>query len=87
MARRFRGVRGLRGALGDVKELRHERDRLHVRLEDPSPLDRGELDALMADKLSFTGAAGDQVASLVSSIEQIAKQHPQAAAYAPGSIL
>lgn len=41
----------------------------------------------MADKLSFTGAAGDQVAALVSRIEEIAKQHPEAAAYAPGSIL
>lgn len=41
----------------------------------------------MADKLSFTGAAGDQIAALVSRIEEIIKQHPQAAAYAPGSIL
>ncbi len=41
----------------------------------------------MADKLSFTGAAGDQVTSLVARIEEIAKQHPEAAGYAPGSIL
>ncbi len=51
------------------------------------PLDRAQLDALMADKLSFTGAAGDQVAVVVSRIETIAKQHPEAAGYAPGSIL
>lgn len=51
------------------------------------PLDKAQLDALMADKLSFTGAAADQVASVVARIEGIAKQHPQAAAYTPGSIL
>lgn len=41
----------------------------------------------MADKLSFTGAAADQVASVVSRIEEILKQHPEAAVYAPGAIL
>lgn len=51
------------------------------------PLDRAQLDALMADKLSFTGAAGDQVTALISRIEEITKQHPEAAAYTPGSIL
>ena len=40
------------------------------------PLDKAQLDALMADKLSFTGAAADQVASVVARIEEIAKQHP-----------
>ncbi|KUJ70424.1 adenylosuccinate lyase [Streptomyces albus subsp. albus] len=51
------------------------------------PLDRAELDALMADKLSFTGAAADQVQAVVARIEEIAKQHPEAAAYRPGAIL
>ncbi|GFE12426.1 adenylosuccinate lyase [Streptomyces glebosus] len=51
------------------------------------PLDKAQLDALMADKLSFTGAAADQVAAVVARIEEIAKQHPEAAAYTPGSIL
>lgn len=41
----------------------------------------------MADKLSFTGAAADQVAVVVGRIEEIAKQHPAAAAYTPGAIL
>lgn len=51
------------------------------------PLDRGQLDALMADRLSFTGAAADQVATVAARIEEIAKRHPEAAAYTPGSIL
>lgn len=51
------------------------------------PLDRAGLDALMADKLSFTGAAADQAGVVVSRIEEIVKQHPEAAAYAPGAIL
>ncbi|MCT2593959.1 adenylosuccinate lyase [Streptomyces sp. N2-109] len=51
------------------------------------PLDRGQLDALMADRLSFTGAAADQVAAVAARIEEVAKRHPEAAAYTPGSIL
>ncbi|MGX1971451.1 adenylosuccinate lyase [Streptomyces kronopolitis] len=51
------------------------------------PLDKTQLDGLMADKLSFTGAAAGQVASVVARIEEITKQHPQAAAYTPGAIL
>jgi len=51
------------------------------------PLDREQLAALMADKLSFTGAAADQVGVLVGRIEEIVKQHPEAAGYTPGAIL
>lgn len=72
-----------------MREQGAERNELLDKLaaDERIPLDRAELDALMADKLSFTGAAGDQVTALVSRIEEITKQHPQAAAYAPGSIL
>ncbi|EST22657.1 adenylosuccinate lyase [Streptomycetaceae bacterium MP113-05] len=55
--------------------------------DDRIPLDRAALDALMADRLSFTGAAGHQVAGIAARIEEIVKQHPEAAAYTPGSIL
>jgi adenylosuccinate lyase len=55
--------------------------------DDRIPLDGSQLDALMADRLSFTGAAADQVAAVVARIEEITKRHPEAAAYAPGSIL
>jgi adenylosuccinate lyase len=66
-----------------------ERNELLDRLsaDDRIPLDRAGLDALMADRLSFTGAAGEQVAAVVARIEEVAKRHPEAAAYAPGSIL
>ncbi|RBM17511.1 adenylosuccinate lyase [Streptomyces sp. PT12] len=51
------------------------------------PLDRPGLDALMADRLSFTGAAESQVAAVIARIEEVVKSHPEAAAYAPGAIL
>ena len=41
----------------------------------------------MADKLSFTGAAADQVGVVVGRIEEIEKQRPEAAGYTPGAIL
>jgi adenylosuccinate lyase len=50
-------------------------------------LDRAALDALVADPIEFTGAARAQVASVVERIEVIAARHPEAATYAPGSIL
>lgn len=51
------------------------------------PLDRAALDRLLADRLSFTGAAAEQVATVVAQIEEIAAQHPKAAAYTPPPIL
>ncbi|MCU0283494.1 MAG: adenylosuccinate lyase [Candidatus Nanopelagicales bacterium] len=50
-------------------------------------LDRAALDALVAEPITFTGAARAQVASVVQRIEVIAAQHPDAAAYGPGAIL
>ncbi|MEV6247422.1 MULTISPECIES: adenylosuccinate lyase [Streptomyces] len=72
-----------------MREQGAERNELLDKLaaDERIPLDRAQLDELMADKLSFTGAAADQVASVVSRIEEILKQHPEAAAYAPGAIL
>ncbi|GII51864.1 adenylosuccinate lyase [Planotetraspora thailandica] len=51
------------------------------------PLGRDQLDALLADRISFTGAAPDQVAQITDDIARIAAAHPGAAAYAPGAIL
>ncbi len=51
------------------------------------PLDRAALDAALADKASFTGAAGDQVDRVVAAVQELAGAHPAAAAYVPGSIL
>ncbi|WP_019144501.1 adenylosuccinate lyase [Aeromicrobium massiliense] len=46
-----------------------------------------DLRSLVAEPLSFTGAAVSQVAQVVAQVEQWATRHPQAAAYAPGAIL
>ena len=51
------------------------------------PLDRAQLDALLADKLSFTGAASSQVAEVVRRVEAVAATYPEAAKYTPGAIL
>jgi adenylosuccinate lyase len=76
------------GALA-MREQGAERNELldSLAADERIPLDLAELEALMADKLSFTGAAADQVGTVVGRIEEIVKQHPEAAAYAPGSIL
>ncbi|WP_460365017.1 adenylosuccinate lyase [Actinocorallia lasiicapitis] len=55
--------------------------------DDRLPLDRAALDALMADRLSFTGAAAAQVATVVAHIDTLTKRYPSAAAYTPGAIL
>ncbi|GGV56203.1 adenylosuccinate lyase [Streptomyces longisporoflavus] len=72
-----------------MREQGAERNELLDKLAADSriPLERAELDELMADKLSFTGAAGDQVSAVVAQIEAVLKEHPEAASYAPGAIL
>ncbi len=50
-------------------------------------LTAGDLRSLVAEPLSFTGAAVSQVSQVVAQVEQWAARHPQAAAYAPGAIL
>ncbi|MGH3566204.1 MAG: adenylosuccinate lyase [Pseudonocardia sp.] len=50
----------------------------------------GLLDGLLADPLSFTGAATGQVAAVVARVREIVDAHPDgaaAAAYVPGAIL
>ena len=42
---------------------------------------------LLADPMSFAGAATSQVGRVVERISAIVAAHPQAAAYAPASIL
>ncbi|WP_129843611.1 adenylosuccinate lyase [Streptomyces sp. RFCAC02] len=66
-----------------------ERNELLDRLaaDERIPLDRAGLDALMADRLSFTGAAAGQVAAVVARVEDVVKRHPAAASYRPGAIL
>jgi adenylosuccinate lyase len=50
-------------------------------------LSRGQLDALVDDPLSFTGAAGAQVAAVVARVGDVVRRHPVAAGYAPAPIL
>jgi adenylosuccinate lyase len=51
------------------------------------PLDRAALDELLADRLSFTGVAAEQVADVVAQVEDLLRSHPAAAGYAPEPIL
>ena len=50
-------------------------------------LTRAELDATVADPITFTGAAPEQARSLARHIEEYATHHPEAAAYQPEPIL
>jgi adenylosuccinate lyase len=51
------------------------------------PLDRAVLDAALADKQAFTGAAGDQVDAVVAEVDALVGRYPDAAKYAPGAIV
>jgi adenylosuccinate lyase len=46
-----------------------------------------QLATLVADPITFTGAAVDQVQAVVRRVAEVAERHPAAAAYAPGAIL
>ncbi len=48
------------------------------------PLDRAALDALLADRLSFTGVAAAQVAAVVEQVAAVVDKYP---AYEPEPIL
>jgi adenylosuccinate lyase len=50
-------------------------------------LSRDQIDALVAEPIEFTGAAVAQVQAVVALVEDVVRRHPDAAAYAPGSIL
>ncbi len=51
------------------------------------PLDRAGLDAALADRSAFTGAADAQVQSVVAAVGQLVARYPAAAGYRPSSIL
>ena len=51
------------------------------------PLDRSALEAALADRQSFTGAAGSQIDSVVAAVDDLVRAYPEAAKYTPGSIL
>jgi adenylosuccinate lyase len=51
------------------------------------PLNRADLDALLTDRLPFTGAAAGQIAAVVAEVESVIARYPQAATYHPAPIL
>ncbi|MQS11317.1 adenylosuccinate lyase [Streptomyces kaniharaensis] len=63
----------------------HLMDRLAA--DDRLPLDRARLDALLADRIGFTGAATDQVAAVVGRIEALAARYPEWSGYRPAPLL
>jgi adenylosuccinate lyase len=50
-------------------------------------LSRAEIDALVADRVSFVGAASAQVTAVAARVAAVVDDHPEAAAYVPGPIL
>ncbi|MFC6153003.1 adenylosuccinate lyase [Nocardioides yefusunii] len=50
-------------------------------------LTREQIDALVADPITFTGAAVSQTQAVVRKVEALAAKYPAAAAYVPGEIL
>ena len=50
-------------------------------------LSADDIAGLLAEPLSFTGAARSQVEQVVRRVEQVVAAHPEAAAYSPGAIV
>ena len=50
-------------------------------------LTEAQLASLVADPITFTGAAVAQVQEVVRRVAEVAARHPEAAAYSPGAIL
>ncbi|HET8616177.1 MAG TPA: adenylosuccinate lyase [Actinomycetales bacterium] len=66
-----------------------ERNDLYDRLAtDPRlGLTRDQIEALVTEPITFTGAAVDQVRAVVRRIEEVVEDDPEGAAYSPGAIL
>ncbi|MCD0485878.1 adenylosuccinate lyase [Streptacidiphilus sp. ASG 303] len=78
-------------AVGAALDMRSEGGDNHLmaRLaaDERLPLDRARLDALLADRIGFTGAATDQVAAVVARIEELAATYPEWSGYRPAPLL
>jgi adenylosuccinate lyase len=71
-----------------MREQGVEPDLLDRLAADPRlPLDRAAIDAALADRNAFIGAAGDQVDAVVAEVDALVTRYPDAAKYAPGAIL
>ncbi|TAM87004.1 MAG: adenylosuccinate lyase, partial [Jatrophihabitans sp.] len=73
----------------EMREKGTERNDLFARLAADSRLgmSAAELDALLAEPLSFTGAARAQVAAVVAAVDRVLAADPSAATYRPAPIL
>lgn len=75
-------------ALGLREQGRIDNDLLDRLAADPRlPLDREALEQLLGRPLDFVGAAPNQARDFVLRVEQLVKEHPKAAGYAPGEML
>ena len=71
-----------------MREKGLEPDLLDRLAADPRlPLDRTALDAALADRSVFSGAAGSQVDGVAAAVEELVSRYPDAAKYTSGSIL
>ncbi|MEO8889590.1 MAG: adenylosuccinate lyase [Jatrophihabitantaceae bacterium] len=73
----------------EMREKGTDRNELFERLAADSRLglSAGELDSLLAEPLSFTGAARAQVAAVLASVDRVLASEPGAASYRPEPIL
>ncbi|MGH3814184.1 MAG: adenylosuccinate lyase [Pseudonocardiaceae bacterium] len=55
--------------------------------DDRLPLDRTDLDALLTNRLPFTGSAAEQVAAVIAEVGNVVARYPEAATYHPAPIL
>jgi adenylosuccinate lyase len=71
-----------------MRERGAEPDLLARLADDPRlPLDRAALQAALADRKVFTGAAGEQVDAVVAAVDDLVSRYPEAAKYSPAPIL
>jgi adenylosuccinate lyase len=71
-----------------MREQGAEPDLLDRLAADPRlPLNRAAIDAALADREAFIGAASDQVDAVVAEVDALVTRYPDAAKYTPGAIL
>ena len=72
----------------EMREGRTDNDLLDRLAADPRlGLGRDRVDALVAEPITFTGAAVAQTQAVCRRVADVAARHPEAAAYTPGAIL
>ncbi|MDX3195592.1 adenylosuccinate lyase [Streptomyces sp. MN03-5084-2B] len=72
----------------EMREGRAENDLLdRFAADERIPLDRDELDKLLADRISFTGTAGRQVTQVAERVAKVLERFPESAGYVPQPIL